>query len=98
MEQETESGVDFSFDLLRYVNGDEECQLWNSQQEPMLDPALITQIVLSPTQSTTSFGNNKEVSATSPVATNQNLKQFNGNNDSSSSLASDYSNPFGEER
>lgn len=113
MDQETESGVDFSFDLLKYVNGDiaddEDCLLWNdngtpgggsgggghsgssgmrySQPETMLDPALITGIVLSPTSATSSsstIGIIKNGFATASVTnTNPTNEQHN---------------PWGEER
>lgn len=101
MDQEAESGVDFSFDLLRYVNGDEEEMPWNenvgmrySQSETMLDPALITGIVLSPT-STTSEPTLSTTLATSTVVANPELKQFGS---SIPGLTNEQHKPWGEER
>ncbi|CAL8078873.1 unnamed protein product [Orchesella dallaii] len=113
IDQETESGVDFSFDILKYVNGEEEgCMLWNdndnikyTQQETVLDPALITGIVLSPTPTTATSNPNpfiilkdssSDVSVSTTTSTSNGVKQFEET--STSIFFQETHNPWGEPR
>lgn len=112
MDQETESGVDFSFDLVNFVNGEANDLIWGtdsdsirySQAETMLDPALMTGMVLSPaptTSTATSVSNapsplKPEVVITSD-AHNLELRPLE-NTPTNSSFFSEQHNPWGEER